>query len=172
LNPDLLTGSCLAVLIAAAITDVRTRRIPNALTVGGLLLALGGRAVGADGAFAQGLIGAALAMVVALPLFATGGFGGGDAKLLVVLGAFLGPHGFVPAVLAAALAGGVLSVYASIRAGVLLPVLFDTRDLIRTGAGILRGRPMALPAAGAVRIPFGLAIAVGGAFALSIGGGL
>jgi prepilin peptidase CpaA len=172
LKPDLLTTVLLAVLLAAAVTDVRTRRIPNVLSAGGLLLALGIRLVAGDGALVQGLLGAGLALAVALPLFATGGFGGGDAKLLIAMGAFLGPEAFTVGALAAALVGGVMSVMASVRAGVLLPVLLGSRDLLRSGAGLLRGRPMEAAGAGRVHVPYAVAIAIGGAFALAMRGGI
>jgi hypothetical protein len=60
-----------------------------------------------------------------------GGVGGGDAKLLVAVGAFLGPKGLLVAVLATAVFGGVMSLAWSVRRGVILPMLMNTGGLLK-----------------------------------------
>ena len=79
------------VLLVASWTDVRSRRIPNWLTVGGLIAGLAVRAWMGPGSVVTGVLGVALAAVLALPFFAAGALGGGDAKLLMAVGAFMGP---------------------------------------------------------------------------------
>jgi prepilin peptidase CpaA len=158
-------------LIWAAVADVRTRRIPNLLTASGLLLALALRLPVGDGAFLQGLLGAALAFAVMLPLFALRGVGGGDAKLLIMVGAFLGPKGFLVALAATALAGGVLSLAVVARQGVLLPVLYNTGGLAKWVFTAGRsGERVTLASPGSVSVPYGVAIAAGALVALYIGG--
>jgi prepilin peptidase CpaA len=158
-------------LFWAAVADVRTRRIPNLLTASGLLLALALRLPVGDGALLQGLLGAALAFAVMLPLFALRGLGGGDVKLLIMVGAFLGPKGFLIALGGTALAGGVLSLAVVIRQGVLLPVLYNTGGLAKwvftAGRG---GERVTLASSGAVSVPYGVAIAAGSLIALYLGG--
>lgn len=85
---------------AAAAWDLRTGTIPNRLVlagaVAGLALRLGVTAnsgSASDVAWALGLavVGMALVSLVPLLLYRAGGIGGGDVKLLAVVGAVLGP---------------------------------------------------------------------------------
>lgn len=88
-----LSYAPLFVLLAwAAIQDIRSRRIPNWLT---LLMAAGGvaqsflatRTVSPGGS----LLGIPAAAAVPLVLFAIGAVGGGDVKLMAGVGAWMGP---------------------------------------------------------------------------------
>lgn len=85
---------------AAAVWDLRTGTIPNRLVLagalGGLALRLGVAATSGDGsdvAWSLGLaaVGMALVSLVPLLLYRAGGIGGGDVKLLAVVGGVLGP---------------------------------------------------------------------------------
>jgi prepilin peptidase CpaA len=157
----------------AAVSDLRSRRISNALTAGGLVAALVLRAFLDFGALWAGLLGAGIALAIVLPLFAMRGVGGGDAKLLIMVGAFLGPTGFIVALLATAILGGVMSVVATVRAGVLLPVILNTGGLLKWALTLgRRGERTTLVSPGAVSVPYGVAIAIGSVIALYMGGGL
>jgi prepilin peptidase CpaA len=110
----------LIVAVAAAICDVRTRRIPNVLTFGaaGLALLYALASHGATGlglAVAGWLTGAALFF----PFFALGGMGAGDVKLLAALAAWLGPLDAVWLAVFAAMAGGVFGVAVALAHGYL-----------------------------------------------------
>lgn len=80
----------LVFLLVAAGWDLKTARLPNALTYGGVALGLllvpllPGHGLGAA------LAGAALGFVPAYLLFACGGLGGGDVKLLGAVGMLVG----------------------------------------------------------------------------------
>ncbi len=151
-----------AVMSLALGWDVRTRRIPNRLTLAGLVLGLVLRTpLGAE-AVMVGLGGAGIALLVSLPLFALGGIGGGDAKLLMVAGAFLGPQGLLVAGLAAGVLGGLMAVYTIVRSKVWLPILLSSKDLLINFAtlGKAGARP-SLDSPGAVKIPYGVAISLG-----------
>jgi prepilin peptidase CpaA len=107
-------GAAVAVLAAgvAAVIDVRTGRIPNALTGSAALTGLalgwiGGDSTGLGVACAGGLVG----MTLMLPGYRFGGTGAGDVKLMAALGTLLGPGATVTAFLASAIAGGVLAVW-------------------------------------------------------------
>src|SRR4051794_18997070 len=84
-------GAVLVILVCtAAYWDATTGRIPNQLTVAGLLSALLLRApLGLDRLF-EGCGGFAVALGVAVVLYALRAIGGGDVKLLSSVGAFLG----------------------------------------------------------------------------------
>lgn len=75
------------VLVAASLTDLRHRRIPNILTVPFLIFGL--LTHGWTGVF-----GFLLAFLLAGSLFGLRMWGGGDAKLLMGLGSVLGPASF------------------------------------------------------------------------------
>jgi prepilin peptidase CpaA len=157
----------------AAWTDVRSRRIPNALTVTLFAAALLLRALSGGGMLVEGLLGAGLALLVVLPLFAVRGVGGGDAKLLIAAGAVLGPAGFLYALLFTAVAGGALALYAAVRGGALLPVLFNTGDLIKYWLSFgRRGQRSSLATPGILSVPYGVAIGLGCVAALFVRGGL
>jgi prepilin peptidase CpaA len=161
------------VLLIAALSDWRSRRIPNPLILSALVLALGLRLVIGAGIFVQGVLGLGLAFAIMLPLFAVRGVGGGDAKLMMVVGAFLGPKGLIVALLSTALVGGVMSLIAALRGGMLLPVLFNTGGLFRWMVTFgRRGERTTLLSPGVLSVPYGVAIAVGSIFALYYGGGL
>jgi prepilin peptidase CpaA len=152
----------ISVLVIAAWTDVRSRRIPNVLTLSALVAALVLAAIAGDGALLAAAKGAGLGLLVALPLLAVGGMGGGDAKLLIAVGAFTGPAGFMAALAWSGMVGVVMALWLGYRRGVLLPIIFNTRDLIRYGMSFGRsGERVTLDSAHALSIPYGVAIAAG-----------
>jgi prepilin peptidase CpaA len=167
------TGALLTLVGIAAFSDLRERRIPNAITLIGLLVALGLRAVAGPDQLFAGLGGLGVALVVVLPLFAVRGMGGGDAKLLMMVGAFFGAKGFLVALLATAVFGGLLSVVAAARRQALVPALVNTAALGKwVFTGGRRGERRALSSPGVLDVPYGLAIALGSLVAVVLGGGL
>ena len=110
---------CLLIFVAAAaVVDLRTRRIPNLLTISaaiaGLLLNLsrgGGSGVMASGA------GLLTGLAVFLPFYLAGGFGAGDVKAMAAVGTFLGAKGALVAATWTLLVGGLgaLGVLAALR---------------------------------------------------------
>ena len=156
------TGAFVAILVTAACSDVRTNRIPNLLTLGGLISGLLLRAVGGFDELAHGLLGAGLALLIALPFFAVRALGGGDTKLLMTVGAYLGEGRLVGALLLIAVLGGVIAVAESVRRGVIVPVVLNSVDMMKRWATLgHKGAPRSLSSPGAVSIPYGVAIALG-----------
>lgn len=139
----------------ACVTDLRTMRIPNWITLP--LLGLGvlyGSWVGGFAGLGQSLGGAAIAGVIFIGAYALAGGGAGDAKLMMALGTWLGVDRSVLLVLSVAIAGFFWAMGIAIaRGGVRdVPVLLMHSFLsMRHGVRrLLRGRaavPQTVPGA-------------------------
>ena len=99
-----------ALLLGAVIFDFITYRIPNRLTIPGILLGIGFRwyLYGCQGAW-QGAEGCMLAIAVLFVLFLLRIVGAGDVKLLAVVGSFIG-SGIWTVLLYTCICTGVLGV--------------------------------------------------------------
>jgi prepilin peptidase CpaA len=107
------------VLLLACITDIRSQKIPNWLTYPIILLAiLVYSAVHGLHGFLFSLEGLGLGFAVLIPIYAAGGMGAGDVKLMAAVGAVLGPLNVFYAFLSTAITGGVYAfVILLLRAG-------------------------------------------------------
>jgi len=94
----------------AAVIDLRTRRVPDRVT---LALAATGVALAATGFGRVGVIaacaGAATGLLLMLPGYLFGATGGGDVKLLAAAGTLLGPGATVWAFVATLIVGGAVA---------------------------------------------------------------
>jgi prepilin peptidase CpaA len=112
--------AAIGVALLATVWDLRSRRIPNTLTFGAAFAAvlvhayLGGVS-GAGWAVAGWMVGVAFFF----PIFALGGMGAGDVKLLAALGAWLGPGPVVWVALFSLIAGGVIGLAVALGYGYL-----------------------------------------------------
>lgn len=160
-----LTVALTVVLVVAVLFDVSRRRIPNWVTVGGVVAALVVRGFLGGGALWAGLLGMGVGLFLGLVLFAVGAMGAGDGKLLATVGAFLGFDVFVLALPLIGLAGGGLALLMSARNGTLVPTLLRFRELTLHIVTLGRfGERRTLEMPGAVTIPYGVAVAVGAAW--------
>lgn len=103
-------------LISLALIDLETRLLPDLLTLSGLWLGLLAASLGLHIGATQAVLGAISGyLLLAIPNAfyrrwkGTDGMGGGDFKLLALLGAWLGPQA-LPGVLLLASGGGLLQV--------------------------------------------------------------
>lgn len=154
----------LAVGLTASVTDLRHRRIPNALTFGAAAVALGFHAA-TGGLSGAGISVAGWAAGVALffPLFALGGMGAGDVKLLAALGAWLGPYQALWIALYGSIAGGILAVVVALAQGYLRSAVTNLGALLFYWrvAGIRPHPELVLDRAGSPRMAFAVPITAG-----------
>lgn len=79
-------------LIVAAWIDGKELRVPNWITFPMVLTGLiYSTCVGGWGGLQSGLLGMVVGLLTLLPLYAVGGMGAGDVKLMAGIGAWLGP---------------------------------------------------------------------------------
>jgi len=142
--------------------DLRTRRIPNWLTVPGLGLGivlnsiLGGWAGAKDS-----LLGASLGLGILLPFVLIRSLGAGDWKLVGALGAFLGPDHLIVVLMATIMVAGVMAL-------ILVIWKHRIRQTARNIARMFRafftfhlpGPELSLDDPEALKIPFGVAVAI------------
>src|SRR2546425_12025791 len=154
----------LAAVFAAAAgwTDWRSRRIPNWLTLPGLVLAIAANtlASGWSGAKAS-LLGAGLGLALLLPFVLVRSLGAGDWKLVGALGAFLRPEPLITVLIGAIFVAGIMA------AGLIVykkRVRQALRNVGRILAGLfslrLPGPDLSLDSPESLRIPFGVAVSL------------
>lgn len=151
---------------ASTIIDVRTRRVPNALTLGVAALGVTLAAVhqGAVG-LPDALAGFAIGLLVMLPGHLIGATGAGDVKLFAALGTLIGPKAIVLALVYTAIAGGLLAVVVAAYRGRLRDTFERTAVLVSTrGANVSEIEH----ASSDNRFPYAPAIALG-ALAAALG---
>jgi prepilin peptidase CpaA len=146
------------ILLAAAVGDVRTRRIPNKLVA--ILAVLGVAFAISQFPLLTGVGPGGGRVVVALlcsiPILAVGWVRAGDVKLYAAAGAWLGPMRALDGALVGALSGAVLSLIWMIRS-------HGVQDSVRT-LGLAAGTPQVLTPGNAgkrSKLPYGVAIAAG-----------
>lgn len=120
MTPSLVQVIAVAVALAACVTDVRSRRIPNVLTFGAALAGVAFHAAAPGG---QGLVhalgGWGVGVLIFLLPFVLGGMGAGDVKLVAALGAWLGPVEALWLALYTGVAGGVMALGVALVRGYL-----------------------------------------------------
>jgi prepilin peptidase CpaA len=154
-------------LLWAAISDLKRRRVPNAVSA---FVFTGGIGINwfdlGAGAALGGLAAAVLSILVLFAPWKAGGIGGGDVKLTAAAATWVGLSHFVWFILATALAGGVVAAI-----GYLL-ARSSTRAEVRANL-ILAGLQGQLPPvpthrSGHPSVPFAVAIAAGSAVAILV----
>lgn len=109
LGPGLLSAAFLLVLVAVSSTDLERRRIPNKLTYPAAIAAIAVCWAWPDRSIVDIATGAGLAAGVACVLVLLR-FGGGDSKLVVLIGLLVGWPAIMPALLYGIVVGGVVAV--------------------------------------------------------------
>ena len=151
-------------MIIATVVDIRTRRIPNALTATIAGVGIGFAAAGISHVSLVGaVLGMALGLVLMLPGHVLGATGAGDVKLMAAVGAVVGPLLIVKAFLFTAVAGGVLAIVVATGRRRLTATLAGTARMIATPGDARHEIKTAVPAS---RFAYGPAIAIGSVLAV------
>ena len=107
-----------ALVLLAAFCDLRSREIPNWLTLGGIVTGLGVHSYLSGWSGLQlSASGLGLAALVFLPIFMMRWLGGGDVKLWAAVGALTGPTNLIVIFVFDAMMGGVVALIAVISRG-------------------------------------------------------
>ena len=128
-TPHGLQGAILfSLLLAIAITDARHYLIPDPLSVGGLAAGLALSLLPGPPTPVRSLVGAALGFLILYLVgwlgeraFKKPAMGGGDMKMMAMIGAFMGPVGAMLTIFLGALAGSVIFGPISLKTGKLVP---------------------------------------------------
>ena len=157
-------GLALGCALFATVTDVRDRKIPNALTgaavIMGVLVHLAWDGWGGLGSSVEAGL---LSGVLFLALYIAGGIGAGDVKLMAAIGFLNGLPSLELVLLGTAISGGLFAIAVSVHKGNL------SQSMSRMGALLHIGEAQRTQAAGAdalkgaeaLSIPYAIPIAAG-----------
>jgi len=160
LKLPILAGLVLVALIAGW-TDLRSRRIPNWLTVPGFLagVALNSAFNGWSG-LKDSLLGALLGLALLLPFVLLRSLGAGDWKLAGALGAFAGPGALADLLIGSVFVAGVMAVMLVIYKGRLRQTMSNIGHILVSLVTFrLPGRQVSLDNPDSLKIPYGVALA-------------
>jgi prepilin peptidase CpaA len=162
LTLGLIITSILAAILGtvAAVTDLRSRRIPNWLTLPALLsgmlantLIYGWRGVAQSGK------GVLLGVVLLLPFVLLHSLGMGDLKLVIASGAILGPSDLITVLLLQVILAGIIAVAVIVRTGRVSQTIHNIGHILGSLLAFrMPGQAVSLDNPQASKIPFGVAM--------------
>src|SRR5216684_7818032 len=154
--PAVLTAICAGVL------DWRYRRIPNWLTVSGLVAGIGvNTALFGWAGMKAALLGAALGLGLLLPFVLLRSLGAGDWKLAGALGACLGPRQLLSVLVGTILVAGVMALAVVIWKGRMKQTLVNIAHLLAALFSLrMPASELSLDDPQSSKIPFGVAMAL------------
>ena len=148
-------------------TDLRSRRIPNWLTLSGVLAGvILNSFLNVDRYnWRAALLGLGLAFAVYFPLYLLRGMGAGDVKLMAGVGALMGPANWFAIFLLSNILGGAAAVLLLLTRGRLWGTLrnvgYMLNELAHFRPPYMRKEELDLQNPKAVTMPHGVAIALG-----------
>ena len=145
----------------AAWTDLRSRRIPNWLTVPAAAVGVAANVVlGGWEGLKTSLLGVGLGLALLLPFVLLRSLGAGDWKLAGALGAFTGPARLLDLLLGSVLVAGVMAIGLVIYKGRVRQTVRNIGHiLISLITFRLPGTRVSLDNPDALKIPYGVALA-------------
>jgi len=156
---------------AGAAFDVRSRRVPNFLTLPGIACGLMLHLV--FGGWAQLGLAAAAGLIcgfIFLIFWLAGGMGAGDVKLITAVACLAGMSYVVPLLIATALAGGAMALVLALRHGRVKETLLNVGALAihHRFEGLKPHPSLNVTNKQTLRLPYAVAIAAGCALTLCL----
>jgi prepilin peptidase CpaA len=161
LKPVVL-GLAVALALIAGWTDWRSRRIPNWLTVPGLVIGVSVNVIanGLPGLKAS-LLGAGLGLLVLLPFVFLRSLGAGDWKLAGALGAFVGWQVLLDLLMGSVFVAGIMALGLVIYKGRFKETLRNIGRLFLSMLTLrMPGTEVSLDNPQSLKVPYGVALAL------------
>ncbi len=148
--------------LIAGWTDLRSRRIPNWLTVPGLAVGVVANTVlGGWSGLKTSLLGALVGLAFLLPFVLLRSLGAGDWKLAIALGGFTGPALLMDLLIASVFVAGLMAVALIIFKGRVRQTLRNIGHiLISLVTFRLPGTHVSLDNPESLKVPYGVALAL------------
>ncbi len=164
--PPIIQTLLALVVMTAGVYDIRWRRIPNWLTLAGVLtgIAMNSFLYEMPGLLLS-LKGMGLALVIYFGLFAIRAMGAGDAKLMASVGALLGPANWLGVFVISAILGGILAMLMVLTTGrtrhTFANVGLLVREIAYLRAPYMKQEELDVRSPKAVGLPHGAVVALG-----------
>ena len=158
-----------ACALIGSVTDVKSRRIPNLITIPafffGLLLHL---YLGGWKQMLTSLAAGLICGVIFLVFYIAGGMGAGDVKLITAVGAIAGLSHIAYILVLTAITGGIMAVILALARGKLKQTLMNVGEIAshHKQAGLQPHPDLNLKNVQTLRLPYALAIAGGSVLTL------
>jgi prepilin peptidase CpaA len=154
----------LAMVLAgvAGFTDWRSRRIPNWLTVSGLVVGIAVNAIaGGWSGVKTSLLGAGLGLLLLLPFVLVRSLGAGDWKLAGALGAFVGPGLLADLLIVSVFVAGIMALGLVIYKRRFKETLRNMGRMLASMVSLrMPGAEVSLDNPQSLKIPYGVALAL------------
>lgn len=158
----ILVGLAVTLALVAGFTDMRSRRIPNWLTVPGLIVGVAANSfLGGWAGLKSSLLGAGVGLLLLLPFVFLRSLGAGDWKLAGALGAIVGPKVLGDLLIVSVFVAGLMA---------LTLIIYKRRftQTLRNIAGMLAamftfhmpGAEVSLDNPQSLKVPYGVALAI------------
>ena len=161
MKPLILAGAVLLAVLAGW-TDLRSRRIPNWLTVSGLAAGVAANTIlGRWGGLKLSLLGALVGLGLLLPFVLVRSLGAGDWKLAGALGAFTGTAILIDLLIGSVFVAGLMAVGLIVYKGRVRETLRNIGHILVSLVTFqLPGPRVSLDNPDSLKVPYGVALAV------------
>jgi prepilin peptidase CpaA len=149
--------------LVAGLVDFRTRKIPNLITIPGMVAGITLRTAMSGWTGTKVAVeGVVLALALLLPLVLARALGAGDWKLMGAVGAFVGPIIFLFVLFGSIVVSGLMALVEMVRTKRVRETFENMLVLLRgfISFGLRRNSEISLDNPKLLKVPFGVAVAV------------